>query len=127
MGRLRCAGSPSLTTTGHDCRPQRLCLLGTSREDGKTKGEYAPIFYKKNRIKCLKNGQFWLSETPDSVGSVGWDASMERICTWGYFEDKTTKWNFWFFNLHMDHLGTVARAESSRFIRLLRTNETFFL
>ena len=90
--------------------------IGTGREDGKTKGEYAPIFYKKNRIKCLKNGQFWLSETPDSVGSVGWDASMERICTWGYFEDKTTKWRFWFFNLHMDHRGTVARAESSKLI-----------
>ena len=90
--------------------------IGKGRNDGKTKGEYAPIFYKKSRIKCLKDGQFWLSETPNIVGSVGWDASMERICTWGYFEDKTTKWRFWFFNLHMDHRGTMARTESSRLI-----------
>ena len=91
--------------------------IGNGRNDGKTKGEYAPIFFKKSRIKCLKNGQFWLSETPEVVGSVGWDASMERICTWGYFEDKTTKWRFWFFNLHMDHRGTVARVESSKLIQ----------
>lgn len=90
--------------------------IGTGRADGKTKGEYAPIFYRKNRVQCLKNGQFWLSETPDSVASVGWDASMERICTWGYFQDKATKWRFWFFNLHMDHRGTIARAESSKLI-----------
>ena len=90
--------------------------IGKGRRDGKTKGEYAPIFYSKNRLTCLKQGQFWLSETPDSVGSVGWDASMERICTWGYFEDKSTKWRFWFFNLHMDHRGPISRAESSRLI-----------
>ena len=90
--------------------------IGKGRRDGKTKGEYAPIFYNKNRLTCLKQGQFWLSETPDSVGSVGWDASMERICTWGYFEDKSTKCRFWFFNLHMDHRGPISRAESSRLI-----------
>lgn len=27
--------------------------VGVGRNDGKTEGEYAPIFYKKDRIKCL--------------------------------------------------------------------------
>lgn len=90
--------------------------VGVGREDGKQQGEYAPIFYKKKRIRCLRNGCFWLSEHPDVVGSVGWDAALTRICTWGEFEDKQTKWRFWAFNLHMDHVGKVARMESARLV-----------
>lgn len=90
--------------------------IGVGRNDGATKGEYAPIFYKKSRIKCLDQGTFWLSETPDVVASKGWDASLCRICTWGKFEDKTTKWKFWVFNLHMDHRGVEARREGSKLV-----------
>ena len=90
--------------------------IGTGRTDGVTKGEYAPIFYRKSRIKCLESGQFWLSQTPEVVGSKGWDANIPRICTWGRFEDRTTKWKFWFFNLHMDHRGVEARRESAKLV-----------
>ena len=91
-------------------------FIGVAREDGKKKGEYAPILYKKNRMRCLKSGTFWLSETPDKVGSIGWDASAPRICTWAQFEDKQTKWKFWMFNLHMDHIGKQARSESAKLV-----------
>lgn len=90
--------------------------VGVGRNDGATKGEYAPIFYRKNRIQCLDKGHFWLSETPDVPGAKGWDASHCRICTWGKFQDKSTKWTFWFFNLHMDHRGVVAREESAKLV-----------
>ncbi len=90
--------------------------IGVGRNDGKTKGEYAAIFYKTSRMKCLENGQFWLSETPEVPGSKGWDTSQCRICTWGKFEDKTTKWQFWVFNLHMDHRGVVARREGAKLV-----------
>ena len=90
--------------------------VGVGRNDGATKGEYAPIFYKKDRMNCLEKGWFWISETPEVVGSKGWDASMCRICTWGKFEDKSTKWKFWFFNLHMDHRGVVARREGAKLV-----------
>ena len=86
--------------------------IGVGRDDGKTKGEYAPIFYKKDRIKCLANGTFWLSETPEVVGSKGWDAKYPRICTWGQFKDKKSGKKFWMFNLHMDHRGVEARKQS---------------
>lgn len=86
--------------------------IGVGREDGKTAGEYAPIFYKKDRIKCLASGTFWLSETPDVVGSKGWDAKYPRICTWGQFKDKESGKKFWMFNLHMDHRGVEARKQS---------------
>ena len=88
-------------------------FVGVGRNDGKTEGEYAPIFYKKDRIKCLQSGTFWLSETPDVVASVGWDAKYTRICTWGQFKDRRTGKKFWMFNLHMDHRGIEARKQSA--------------
>ena len=87
--------------------------VGVGRNDGKTAGEYAPIFYKKDRIRCLQSGTFWLSETPDVVASVGWDAKYTRICTWGQFKDRRTGKKFWMFNLHMDHRGVEARKQSA--------------
>ena len=44
--------------------------VGVGRNDGMTEGEYAAIFYKEDRVKCLSSGHFWLSETPEVVGSV---------------------------------------------------------
>lgn len=90
--------------------------VGVGRNDGATKGEYTPIFYKKSRIKCHQQGTFWLSETPEEIGSKGWDAALPRICTWAYLEDKTTKWRFWVFNLHLDHVGHEARVQSARLV-----------
>lgn len=89
--------------------------IGVGRDDGRKKGEYAPIFYKPERFKLLDDGVFWLSETPDRP-SVGWDAALPRICTWGRFADRKTDRILWFFNLHMDHVGVTARAESARLV-----------
>lgn len=90
--------------------------IGVGRNDGSKKGEYAPIFYKKSRFRYLQKGNFWLSETPEVAGSKGWDADQCRICTWGLFEDKNTKWRIWVFNLHMDHKGVTARREGASLV-----------
>ena len=82
--------------------------VGVGRDDGKTAGEYAPIFYKKEKIKLLRSGNFWLNETPDKP-ALGWDAACVRICTWGQFQLIGTKMKFYYFNLHMDHVGVQAR------------------
>ena len=89
--------------------------VGVARDDGKKKGEYSPIFYRKDRFELLDSGTFWLSETPDKV-SYGWDAVCRRVCSWGYFKDKETKKKFWFFNTHMDHKGKVARVEGAKLV-----------
>lgn len=91
-------------------------FVGVGRDDGATRGEYAPILYKKSRFVCHKHGTFWLSETPDEVGSKGWDAVLPRICTWVQLEDKDSGTLFWMFNLHMDHIGAVSRTESARLV-----------
>ncbi|MDR2037447.1 MAG: endonuclease/exonuclease/phosphatase family protein [Bacteroidales bacterium] len=87
--------------------------IGVGRDDGATKGEYAPIFYNKEKLKLLRSGNFWLSTITDRPNK-GWDAALPRICTWGEF--KTGKTKFWFFNLHMDHIGVEARKESAKLV-----------
>ena len=85
---------------------------GVGRDDGKTKGEYAAIFYNKSTLKLNNSGTFWLSETPDIIGSVGWDAAMERICSWVHLEDIISRKKFFVFNAHFDHIGKEARKNS---------------
>jgi len=89
--------------------------VGVGRDDGKQGGEYSPIFYKKSRLKLLRNGNFWLNETPDTP-KLGWDAACIRICSWGEFEQIGTGFRFFYFNLHMDHVGVVARREGAKLV-----------
>lgn len=89
---------------------------GLGRDDGKEKGEHSAIFYKKDKFKLLKKGDFWLSETPDKP-SLGWDATCcNRIASWVYLQDIKNKKKFYFFNVHYDHQGKVARTESSKLL-----------
>ena len=90
--------------------------VGVGRDDGKQAGEYSPVFYRKNQLELLNHGTFWLSETPDQP-SVGWDASMERIATWGQFRRKNKGDTVWCVNTHFDHRGEQARQESAQLIR----------
>lgn len=89
--------------------------VGVGRDDGKTKGEYSPIFYDRSRLKVLNSNTFWLSTTPEKI-SKGWDASLERICTYALFENLDSHKKFWVFNTHFDHRGQKARANSTRLI-----------
>jgi len=89
--------------------------IGVGRDDGKEAGEYSPIFYKTAKFKLLGSSHFWLAENTTRPNK-GWDAACIRICTWGHFEDRKTKWHFWYFNLHMDHMGIVARRESAKLV-----------
>lgn len=89
--------------------------IGIARDDGKKKGEYSAIYYKPERLELLEQGNFWLNETPDKP-ALGWDAACIRICTWGHFRDRKTKKEFYFLNLHMDHIGVKARSESAKLV-----------
>ncbi|WP_439555417.1 endonuclease/exonuclease/phosphatase family protein [Dyadobacter sp.] len=91
-----------------------FAYYGKGRDDGKEGGEHSAIFYKKDRFKLLKSGDFWLSETPDKPGK-GWDATCcNRICSWGKFQDRDTKKEFFLFNVHFDHQGVEARKQSGQ-------------
>jgi endonuclease/exonuclease/phosphatase family metal-dependent hydrolase len=90
-------------------------FIGVGRDDGKQAGEHSSIFYKTTKFKLLQKGDFWLSTITDKPNK-GWDAVLPRICSWGEFKDIKTGFTFFFFNLHMDHVGVTARAESSKLV-----------
>ena len=89
--------------------------IGVGRDDGKRKGEFMSIFYKKEEVEFIDGGTFWLSQTPDEV-SKGWDAACFRTCTWAILKKKDTGKKFVYMNTHLDHMGKVAREESIKLI-----------
>lgn len=90
--------------------------VGVGRTDGKEKGEYAPIIYKKSRYAVVKTGNFWLAEDKNAVGKKGWDAACERVATWAVLKDKQSGKKFFFLNTHLDHIGKVARHEGAALV-----------
>jgi endonuclease/exonuclease/phosphatase family metal-dependent hydrolase len=93
--------------------------LSAGRDDGKDAGEMTPVSWREGRYEKLDGGHFWLSPTPDRVGSKGWDAALPRIATWVKLRDKTAPAAkpLLFLNTHFDHMGKKARAESAALIR----------
>ena len=89
--------------------------IGVGRDDGVKKGEYTAIFYKKKKLKLISSRTYWLSETPEMV-SIGWDASMKRIVTFGEFLNLKTQESIFIFNCHFDHRGKISRENSSKLI-----------
>lgn len=93
-------------------------FVGVGRTDGKQAGEYAPILFKRDRFQKLDEGRLWLSETPQTIGSKGWDADLPRLATWVKLADKKNgNRSFLFVNTHFDHLGRTARVESAKLLR----------
>ena len=89
--------------------------IGVGRDDGKGKGEFCAIYFDTTRYEVMESSTFWLSDTPNKV-SVGWDAALERICTYGLFKKKMSGKMVWVFNAHFDHVGGIARKKSSELI-----------
>lgn len=94
--------------------PEYACV-GRGRDDGKQGGEHAAILYRKDKFRQQDGGDFWLSPTP-SVPSKGWDAALNRICTWIKLQSVADGRSFFVFNLHFDHIGVQARLESARLV-----------
>jgi endonuclease/exonuclease/phosphatase family metal-dependent hydrolase len=95
---------------------EEYAVVGVGREDGVDKGEFVPIFYRKDRFEKVETGTFWLSETPDKV-SKGWDANLERIVTWVVLLDKRSEKEFLILNTHFDHRGVEARIKSAQLLK----------
>ena len=90
--------------------------VGVGRDDGKQAGEYAPLFFKKDRFEVLDSNTFWLSQYPDSIGFIGWDGACTRIATWAKLKDKKNGKVFMAVNTHFDHVGVEARRKGALLI-----------
>ncbi len=93
-------------------------FVGVGRDDGKEEGEYAAIFYKKDKFEVFEQRTFWLSETPEVPGSKSWDAAITRVVTCAILKNKTTGKSFAYFNTHFDHIGKEARKNSAKLIKI---------
>ncbi len=93
-------------------------VFGAGREDGRKKGEAMTVFFRKERFEMLDGGHFWLSESPDKPGVLGWDAVCARMATWLRLRDRAAGGRelLW-VNTHLDHRGATARLEGARQIR----------
>lgn len=87
--------------------------IGVGRDDGKDGGEFNPVFYSRQRLRVAEQATFWLSATPEAVGSRGWDGACNRLVTWAKFDEIASGRSFYVFNTHFDHVGVVARRESA--------------
>lgn len=85
--------------------------VGIGRLDGIHKGEFAAIFYKKEKYTKIDDGNFWLSETSNKP-SIGWDAAYTRICSWVKLYDLRNNKYLFVFNTHLDNIGTIAQKKS---------------
>lgn len=91
-------------------------MEGVGRDDGKRAGEFSAIYFDKSRFVKKDGGTFWLSETPEKP-SKGWDAALNRVCSWVRLFDKKNKKEFLVFNTHYDHIGVQARIESAKLLK----------
>jgi len=94
-------------------------VLGVGRDDGKERGEMMALYFRRERFEKLDGGHFWLSDTPETVGSRSWDSSLPRMATWVKLRDRRQPQArpILFLNTHFDHMGKTARLESARLIR----------
>lgn len=91
--------------------------FGRSRR-GNDENEHMGVFYRKETMKLIESGDFWLSETPDTPASMSWDVTLPRMVTWGLFEHVASKRRFYFLNTHFAHRreDAVARTRSAEVI-----------
>ena len=97
---------------------------GVGRDDGKQSGETVSIYFRKSRFDLKDKGTIWLSDTPNKVGSKGWDAALPRILSWVLLVDKNSNQRLLVANTHFDHRGKQARAESGKLIQAFLSKKT---
>jgi endonuclease/exonuclease/phosphatase family metal-dependent hydrolase len=83
-------------------RLPELTWFGESRKGG-TEDEHMGVFYRKNRLKVLESGNFWLSDTPDVPGSRTWGNLYPRLVTWARFVRIADGLTFTFYNTHLPY------------------------
>ena len=81
--------------------------------DGGSRGEFMAVFFLRERFEPLAFDHFWLSDTPEVVGSATWGHTNRRMVTWVHFLDRKTERRFYLLNTHFDHRVQLARQKSA--------------
>ena len=78
--------------------------------EGGTADEHCAIFYKRDQIGIVEQGDFWLSETPDRPGTRSWNSACPRMCTWARVRVSNGQ-EILIYNTHLDHKSQEAREK----------------
>lgn len=99
--------------------------IGLGRAGG-SKDEFAAVFYRRDRLDPVAFDHFWLSDTPEVIGSITWGHTYRRMVTWVRFRDRVSGREFEFWNTHFDHQVEEARQKAAALIkeRIARTDPT---
>ena len=65
---------------------------------GDDSDEHMGVFYRKDRLRVVESGDFWLSDTPAVAGSITWGNLFPRMVTWALFERIADRQRFYLFN-----------------------------
>ena len=98
-----------------DRRLPDYAWIGLGRNGG-SRGEFMAVFYKRERFEPEAFDHYWLSDTPEVIGSTTWGNSNRRMVTWVLFHDRVTDQRFYFINTHFDHQVQTAREKSADLI-----------
>jgi endonuclease/exonuclease/phosphatase family metal-dependent hydrolase len=69
---------------------------------GPTALEMAPILWRRATFEAARRGVFWLSATPETPGSAGWDAMFPRTATWAELVHRPSGRALLYLNTHFD-------------------------
>lgn len=95
----------------------RYDWIGMGRAGG-SRDEFAAVFYDTQRLAPMEYDHFWLSDTPELIGSNTWGGSCIRMVTWVRFRDlRDGEREFYFLNTHLDNASQRARTRSVPLIR----------
>jgi len=86
--------------------------VGQGREGG-SHGEFMAIFYATERVELLEYDHYWLSDTPEVVGSKSWGNGVVRMTTWARFRERASSEELILVNTHFDHQVEEARVKSA--------------
>ena len=90
--------------------------IGTGRKRG-SHDESMAVFYDSRRLTPVEYDHFWLSDTPELIGSNTWGGRFSRMVTWVRFRDLYDGGReFYALNTHLDHASQYARERSASLI-----------
>ena len=65
--------------------------------------EHMGVFYRRDALRLVESGDFWLSDMPAVPGSISWGNLYPRMVTWGLFERAADGRRFYVLDTHLPY------------------------
>ncbi|TWP47051.1 endonuclease/exonuclease/phosphatase family protein [Lentzea tibetensis] len=96
--------------------PAHYDWIGAGRAGG-SRDEFTAIYYDTRRLTPLEFDHYWLSATPNVIGSRSWGNNVIRMVTSVRFADALAGTEFVVVNTHLDHESENSRLRSAELVR----------